>query len=313
MRRILFVASVLSVLSGCNWSDLDVEFLAALPDKADLKVTPPTRSGQALTSGDLGERKDGLAGSDFLNLQGTADQINAMIDGLTGGLDFVRQFPPSKREPDLRAWGPYADKEKPGFELQVEITRSQGAGVEYVYEVQWRKQKTQDPFVAVIRGTFKGEKAANGVGEFVLDLEKARSLGWRVDPGMDPIARVRLGYSHAEGTDVKLTLEALKVGTDSSFHHLSKADGSGRMTYTTENTAWTFEANANWLPSRAGRVDAKATRKWIGTGGLFTECWDASLTTVYWSQDYADDRCANDEGCTTGEPSACLTAATTAW
>ncbi len=313
MRRLLLVASVLSLVPCCTWSDLDVEFLAALPNRADLKVAPPTQGGQALTSDGTGQRQDALASDQFLGLQQNAEKINALVDGLTGALDLVRKFPPSKREPDRRVWGPYEDQERPGFELEVEITRSPGEAVEYGYKVQWRRQRTQDPYVDVLSGGFKGEKAAEGKGEFVLDLDKGRSLGWAMGPDVAQVAKVTLTYSHAAGTDVKLVSSGIPPAKDASFHHLRQADGSGKMSYATESGAWTFEANANWLASRAGRVDAVARNKWWPLKGRYTECWDAGLTRVYWTQDYADDKCANDDGCTEGSAAACETAASTAW
>ena len=60
MRRLTFllVASVLSLgAAGCNWSDLDAEFLAGVPQRGDLKVTPPSQQKkQALLTEMAGAR-----------------------------------------------------------------------------------------------------------------------------------------------------------------------------------------------------------------------------------------------------------------
>ncbi|MBI5548648.1 MAG: hypothetical protein HY901_32605 [Deltaproteobacteria bacterium] len=316
MRRLLLVI-VPVVVASCSWSDLDAEFLAAMPQRADLKVIPPTQVGQQQqglgSSDDLGTRQDELQSEKFQGLNDTAAGLNTMIDGLTGGLDTVRQVPPSLREPERRVWGPYPDKDHPGLDIQVAIVHGPDA---YAYSAEWRKQGTQDGFEAVITGNFKGEKAKGGSGEFTLDMDKARSIGVARadDPGSKDWRTLTLTYDHgAEATDVWLT-QLLVAGAQLDYHHSRGKDGSGSMAYKLDKedlfSKWTLLVQARWLASRAGVLSAiaKNERDPLAPVGHYAECWSDSLDLVYRSQDYADQQCARPLECEVGEVGNCAIA-----
>ncbi len=297
MRRpILPLAIALSLAACGNWSDSDARFLAGLPERDDLHVHPPTEAAsaqQGLTSGDLGQSQSGLQADAFLNLDNMARQLNAWIDGLTGGLDLVRQLSPSVREDDLRIWGPYPDEEHPGTELQVVVTLDEAAN-RYAYVVEWRARGSEDEFTEVVSGSFDGAKAKGGSGTFTLDMEKAREVGVaHVAP--DKILKLTLGYDHPEDGGVTVQLEEVLIaaadGSERTFQfsHRRDADESGAFSYVFSVPAKGYDvtATARWLPTRAGRVDG------VGYSRFFQrvvanhhECWNEDLEVVYYRQDY---------------------------
>lgn len=298
MRRPLLAALLLTV-AGCSWSDLDAEFLAALPQRQDLKVAPPSQAAQALEAGGYGTREDALRSGAAADVDAQARGLNGLIDGLTGGLDVVRQIPPSVREPDRRVWGPYADEEHPGFELQVEIAR---AADRYTYEVQWRPAAGDGAWQGIISGHFRGEQAANGAGSFTLDGAKARAIGFPFDPDL---AQVTLSYDHQDGTRVQVDATAT-TGVAAQYAHRKRADGSGAMSYTTVlANGWTLRVDAGWLSSRAGRIDAVASHpSWPVFSGHRRECWDERLERIYFLQDFRDEQCPSGD-CATGRAEDC--------
>ncbi|MGC4122821.1 MAG: hypothetical protein QM765_51265 [Myxococcales bacterium] len=284
--------------AGCTWSDLDAAFLSGMPQKDDLHVHPPTETAttqQGLTSGELGQSEHGLQADAFLNLDNMAKQLNAWIDGLTGGLDLVRQFAPTVREENRRTWGPWKDDDHAGMELQVVVVHDSGSDL-YDYRVEWRAQGSQGAFVPVIKGSFTGARAKGGAGEFVLDMVKARELGI-AGPNSDPkfeIQSFTLDYSHADGgVQVGLREVMLELANGDlktfQFSHARSADQSGTFsyTYTMPRNGYEVSATAQWLPSRAGRVDGTGTSTFFGTVvANHHECWDQDLTIVYREQDY---------------------------
>lgn len=302
--------------AGCNWSDLDAEFLAAMPEKDDLHVHPPTETGSskgALQSSDLGQSRDALQADAFLNLDNMGKQINAWIDGLTGGLDLVRRFAPSKRTDDSRTWGPYDDKDHPGMELQV-VVRLEGET--YQYLVGWRAKGGGAEFVSVIEGRFEGARAKGGNGAFTLFMDRARAVGI-APPNTDAsvqVERFTLSYAH-EDDAVKVELnEVVTLTADGSqrtfsFDHQRNADGSGAFgyTYTMPRNGYEISAKAQWLSSRAGRVDGTGYSTFFEkVVANHHECWNEDLEVVYREQDYDCGPPLNlDKPCVLGDPKRC--------
>jgi len=282
MRRLIFVALVLSSAAACNWSDLDAEFVAGVPQKSELKVNPPTQTKQQqpLQSDGLGTQQDGLQSDQFKQLNDAATNINKMIDAMAGGLDLVRQYPPTVRETDRRIWGPFPDKGNPGLDVQLVMARNVDG---FEYSVQWRKKPGD--FTPIITGTFKGEQASEGSGEFVLDADKARGLGIAVDDST--WKTLTLGYEHlSDAIQVRLQVDR-EDGTQASYRHSNHKDGGGDMSYLDDTGLFTFQVDAVWQADHAGNIRAVA-----GTGPVssvhYRECWGADLQMVYWSKDWVD-------------------------
>ena len=299
MRRSTLFAIVLSLAAGgCNWSDLDAEFLAGIPQRDELHVRPPTETGSStsgLQSGDLGQSQSGLQADAFLNLDNVAKQINAWIDGLTGGLDLVRQFSPSIREENRRTWGPWNDNEHPGMEMRVVVSFTEASDT-YAYTVEWRAKGSKGDFAPVITGTFDGARAKGGSGEFTLDMAQARALGI-AGPNPDPayeVQRFTLDYSHPEGGVQVGLKEVATVTADGSqrtfqFNHQRNSDESGAFSYifTMPRNGYEVSATAKWLPTRAGRVDGTGYSNFSGKiVATHHECWNENLVVVYRLQDY---------------------------
>jgi hypothetical protein len=300
MRRLFLI--VMLAFTECNWSDLDAEFLAAVPERADLHVVAPSESQQSQPlSSDLGQRQDGLHSAQFENLESTASALNGFLDGITGGLDAVRQMPPSQRSADARVWGPFPDTGNPGFEFHVVIVR--GPDV-FNYAVEWHHQNSDENYTAIVTGGFKGQRASQGEGQIILHAEDARSLGLKCVPdsaGHPNNCDVRTStvtYSHGQDAqgqgELDVWLVVANLGyPDRSYQHARRDDGSGAMAYqflTTDDPPASFQVDANWRGDRAGNIVAVASSS-LGAAH-YQECWDANLEQVYWAQDFADQSCA---------------------
>src|SRR6202042_3828169 len=102
-----------------TWSNEDLEFLYALPDRDTLHANVPgeatstNTTQQPLSVGDDSQT--------YANTKLQTDQFNAFLDDVLDGLDNIRQIPPTTRLDDGRIWGPYDDSTHPGFQVQVEI------------------------------------------------------------------------------------------------------------------------------------------------------------------------------------------------
>jgi hypothetical protein len=293
MRRLLFVALVLSSAAGCNWSDLDAEFLAALPQKGDLRVTPPSQQQkQALSSdGDLGSQQSAISTA-AADIDRNAANLNQFVEALTSGLDAVRVIQPTVRETDRRVWGPYADKDHPGCDSQVEVKRGD-AGFEY--SVQWRVHSPEGEFVPVLRGSFAGDHAADGSGQFVLDATASRTLS--CFPGCDPAPAecdnsMTLAYQHSPDLEVRVLRSTTTA--EYSYRHARLSDGSREMNYSVlqvvNNLTTSIQADAKWLPNRAGHLRVLTSLPAWWFAWHYEECWDTTLEQVYWSKDYVDEQ-----------------------
>jgi hypothetical protein len=302
MRR--STLALLLLFAGCTWSDLDAEFLAALPQKADLEASAPGAStAKQSLNGDLGSLKSALQDTTLSTLDTQAQGINKLVDALAGGLDTVRQQQPTVRQTDSRTWGPYPDNAHPGLELEVVIVRGVDA---YTYAVQWRAKGPSVDFTPVITGNFVGEKAKGGSGEFTLDLDKGRSIGMADDSGN---SKVTLTYQNGPtGSELWLVVVPVagSLSKGGSYQYSKAADGSGAMTFEAETTLTdaasapiiTLSVSAKWTASHAGALSAVATYDLFGQPqeiGRYGDCWSATMGTEFWSKDYLDAK--NDPVC----------------
>lgn len=296
MRRAALLFALL-LAAGCgNWSDEDAEFQAAAPRREDLTLRPPdqgTRT-QSLEAGDYGTRSDRLTERSevYATVTGMARDVNELVGGLTAGLDMVRQVPPSLREPDRRVWGPYDDRDRPGYQVQVEMRRS-ASGAQYTYQVQSRRKGIED-FVAIITGTFEGERVSQGRGSFELHRGRAAAIGWPVDEG----GEVTLSYDMAGG----VTAAALKSTPESGpatmdVRYRVERDGGGWMKFDVESDLVKatprperLSLAARWLADSSGRAEVMVSKGDLGEAvGNIGECWAPDQTRVWMQRDFDCD------------------------
>src|SRR5690242_6412920 len=89
------------VALGCgtgNYSNEDLEFMSALPERGDVVASIPTQS--ALAPAEMAEL--------YLATRAAVNDFNGLVDTFLGVIDTARSRPPSSRLPDERIWGPFA-------------------------------------------------------------------------------------------------------------------------------------------------------------------------------------------------------------
>jgi hypothetical protein len=320
--RHLAIALMMLLVASCNWSDLDAEFLVGVPDLTKLKVRPPTQMDgtqtQALQSSGLGNQQSALQSATAKNLENGATSLNALIDNLAAGLDFIRQVTPSKRETDKRTWGPYPDSGHPGFDIEVVMTHDLAG---YTYSLSWSVTGKND-FVAVITGTFTGEEASSpeGSGSFTLDYTGARAkFGDSFFSTGDDATLNTMTLSYDHGTsgseDVRVWMTAsYSDKPDASYQHLRHKDGGGTMSYfaqfpppsPTIEAKIHVDAEAIWLADRSGHF--KETVTWGIYGPVVNEeCWDKDLTETVLNDQFADQvNCLSTPCPNFGDPTTCV-------
>ncbi len=299
------IALVLALLPACGtWSDLDAQFLAAVPTKDDLTLSGPAETQSSPLTADISQRQDLLGTSRvYTDVVQQVSDVNKFIDALANGLDFIRKLPPSQRLADARLWGPYDDDKHPGLQIQIGIQRV--SATEYHYAVQYRRKGAAD-FSTVIAGVFYGEKASHGMGNFQVDGRVGKSLG--ISQAQDAEA-VELGYNMSDGLSTVGHLKAQYSAAALEYAYATKRDGSGEVSFTVTKDFVagplgdeTLRVSAHWLDSQAGSASAEVSGGDLGTSkGTQQECWDESARQVYLSKNFD----CSGASCTEGSPSAC--------
>ena len=304
MRSFLF--SVL-LLAGCggNWSNTDLAFANALPRRDELKSRIPAGSTTQPLDG-VGTRRDGLNVGDpsgaFAATRKAAADFNGLLDLILGVLDQVRAVAPTTRTGDSRTWGPFADSNNPGRELQVVIVKKDDVNFEWRIE----SRAINAAFIQVVTGNFLAtDTARRGRGALVVHVKDFRDV-LKVDDNLKQLNQIDMGYvtdMFPRRVEMLFTLkDASPLGISSiGYTARAQADGSGamRFVYTLPRTDLAeLELTAVWAPSGEGKGVGTVTR---GTNAGFTvnECWGKSFSVVYYAESWPG-------GVTSGLASDCI-------
>jgi len=304
-KLIVMVAlvSVVTLLgAGCgNYSNTDVEFQLALPARDDLAVNPPS----ALTIADSAEyyrlSRDGI------------QSTNNLIDAITNLINYVRSFPPSERKLNERIWGPFPAERDPAFEVRVRIQRaslSDGPGFLFSYQIEFhRRGDATAGWFPLITGQFAPGPggARRGSGELHVLLVDARAQGYPV-PEWGVVERIdiihqRLDRPHT--VSMAITNVATAEFPKADFKHAENADGSGEVSFVfrPRDNVWAqaIAIRTRWLPSGAGRGDARVTEGIAAlSGNVGIDCWGPDTRATYVRRDWATPKIE------TGDPATCV-------
>ena len=90
--------------AGCgNYSNEDLEFTTALPERSQLAAVIPVRSSII-----------GPEPAELYRLSRTVALVfNGIVDAFLTLVDGIRAFPPTTRAPNLRVWGPFPAENQP--------------------------------------------------------------------------------------------------------------------------------------------------------------------------------------------------------
>jgi len=328
MRSPISLMAVGLLAAGCGtWSNEDVRFIAALPTTEELRVELPSglatvaeASGQAPTSRAVAASLP-WCGPDrtaetWLWAKPTSDRLNTSVEWVIGLVDVVRRYPPTTRSEDARIWGPFDDDRHPGIQLRVVIVRSWPSGpdgpVEHAYAFEARREALDEPFTAILYGTFVGPSSLRGRGGLTLAFDEF----WRLamaDPDA-PTGEMRVTYDRtADPRTTQLTLAQSDGFGLAQFDYgfAGYADGSGRLSYAFVNAAGDrAEVAAGWnAPVPAIEHGGQADVRYFpaGAGGAsvgYRQCWDFRACLVY-SDDASGYSCGNPGGCAFGASSDC--------
>ena len=96
-RKTWLAAVVVATTIGCgNYSNEDLEFMNALPERQDLTAAIPARSAILIGTADL-----------YRMTRNVALVFNGISEALLTVIDTIRAYPPTTRQPNGRIWGPF--------------------------------------------------------------------------------------------------------------------------------------------------------------------------------------------------------------
>lgn len=307
MRSLLFSVGVL-LAAGCggNWSNSDLAFSNALPRRDDLKSRFPVATTAQPLEG-VATRRDGLMVGDPSNAwaqtRKAAGDYNGVLDLLLGLVDQVRQIAPSSRTADSRTWGPFADANNAGREVQVVIVRVDDTHFEWRIE----SRPTNGAFLQILTGNFKAtDTARRGQGSIVVQVKDFRDV-LKVDDNFKQLDSIDVGYVtdlFPRRVEMLFTIKAGSTLGLSALGYTSREqqDGSGamRFLYTLPGPeVQELEIDSVWLPTGEGK-GVGIVRQGTYTGANVTECWGKSFTVTYYAESWP-------AGVTSGLASDCVT------
>ena len=281
VTRAAGAAALALALAGCgNYSTEDLRFLAALPQREDLRVEVPAQGTPGALVGPCATRPADV----WLWAKPTSDGLNAGVEFVLSLVDAVRRHPPTWRKDDARGWGPFDDQNHPGREIQVVMGRTypedRGGQAVYVYAFQARVKGTQ-AFTNVLTGAFAGGSAQSGSGGVTLDFDALWALG--MNDARTPRGTLQLGYDRAsDPVTIGLTLAQDGFGVAQfGYGYVGYADRRGMFAYRFRDSGNVFTVAAGFDAAGAGR----AYVDFVAAGGLatgsFRQCWDANACLAY--------------------------------
>ncbi len=269
---VLAALAALAALAGCGtWSNEDIAFVEALPTTQALRVALPASAGQALCAPPGPSEIWGWA-------KPAGDGLNALVDLMLGFVDLVKSVTPTTREPDARTWGPFDDRKHPGKEVRVTMSRTRDAAGVPTYSYVFEARPKGGAFEPILDGTFRGESARAGRGQFALHFTTLRTLGMDDHPDTDPTGDLTVQYDktgdpRTVGLDVKSQTGSL-AAFDYGYADYASGNGSFHYAFTSQQQQQ-YVVDASFDAAGEGRADVAVVLSPTTTLS-FSECWDAA-------------------------------------
>jgi hypothetical protein len=258
-------------LAGCgNWSNDDVAFVQALPRAEHVQAVLPAGSGSAICAAP-GESEV------WTSARTTGNAFNALVDFMITFVDTVRTIEPTHRSANARSWGPFDDQKHPGFEVLIEMSRSEEDGVTK-YEYTFKAGRKGSDLTSVLHGEFVGLTARTGHGSFALHFAELRSLGIDDNPDSDPVGDLAVQYDRAsDPRTVDLTLADPTPNLASfDYGYSGYADGEGSFSFVFTNAqSQEVRVAAAFDATGAGRARVTVV---LGPNSQpsYAQCWDSA-------------------------------------
>lgn len=287
----LFVG--LGFASGCgNYSNTDLDFQLALPEKGDLSAKLP----QALVDANTPEY--------YLATREVVLVFNTIINNVTDIVDRVRAFAPTERRDGIRIWGPFPDREKPGWNVRMRMERqadpASALGFRLTYDIEFQAAgAATEAWSPLVAGFFSPASGGprQGVGQIRIELGPARAQGYPIRE-FGELARLTIDYQRATFPhDVVMVLENVPESPNpgSTTTYRENADGSGALSFVwrKRNDIWVQAAEmlSRWMATGAGRADARITEGLAAMGNpLGVDCWGPSAQATYVLREFGNRR-----------------------
>jgi hypothetical protein len=283
----LFAPIVLAAfaLGACgNYSNEDLDFQLALPEQGDLQAKLP----QALTTD---------ASSEYYKLtRQVVTTFNGWATALVSLVDRVRSNSPTSRNGAERIWGPFADDNHPGWQIQVVMVRSANPSVPapgfvISYSIQLRNAtESGSTFFDFMTGDYQSSGSARqGDGHMHLFVQTARDAGYPADDFGD-LKQLDLDYYTLDyPITVHMVIQNVDAATNrgAEYTYTENADGSGTLVFTLTADAVPdapstadIKFTSRWLGSGAGRADAYLAGP-TGNTAVGTDCWGTDTAADY--------------------------------
>ena len=279
-RLVATVIATLVLAAGCggNYSNEDIDFQLALPEKEDLAAKLPV---QALEITDSAEY--------YRATRNTVLLFNGLGDAFLRIIDAVRSFPPTERSGARRIWGPFPNERFREWVLRLVIDRVGDplAPTRFEYEVQFRRaRELSAAWTPLIRGSFApGGGVRRGEGSLQFLSAPARTATYPLE-GLTETDELRIDYqTRAFPMTVKLTLVGFPTRQQAVYEYAESADSSGTMSFrfpTPQGGAFAsaLQIRSRWNGAGAGRADVTVAEGAFA-GARAVDCWGIDTRATY--------------------------------
>jgi hypothetical protein len=289
ITMVLLGSAALAACDAGNYSNEDIDFQLAVPERADLAVKLPT---QSLESADSAEH--------YRSTRGVVRTLNATADAFLSLIDHVRAYPPSERAGGHRVWGPFPIDESPLWFIRMVIDRvgAPGQAVLFEYRVQFRlRADASAAWGTLIAGNFTPTAGARrGAGKLSFTSAEARAAGYPLG-GLVAMDSIDIEYkSNSFPLSLKVTVVNFPAHEKAVFDYAEEQDGAGEMIFTFPTPMGgvlvsSVEIRSRWTGSGAGRADVTVLSG-LAVGRKGVDCWgiDTVATYVYRDWDHSLDK-----------------------
>ena len=289
-RTLASVLVACAVGAGCgNYSNEDLEYMAAVPTTNDLAVELPAALNTVIQA-ELAKK--------------THDAIKTVNDSLVNVLalvDAVRGTSPTSRSSDSRRWGPFDDDKHPGWRWQLIVTRDPTAATTFTYELQTENAAAATGWLLFVSGSFDAAGGAKqGTGQVTADFAALAAHGFPLDSGAAKLSSLAIAYQNFDlaGSPIEVSMtmnglpDAAGAATTLSIVYEILSDRSGEMAFTLTGdliagpATEVVQVNSQWLASGAGESTLKVASG-DGAGLQQTECWNSAFAATFNSKPWA--------------------------
>jgi hypothetical protein len=278
------------LLAACgNYSNEDLEFMAAVPTTTQLAVELPS-AVNTTTEAELAK-----------DTHNAIDTVNQMLHNVLGLIDGVRTYTPTTRSSDSRTWGPFDDQNHAGWQWELTVNRDASTPTTFMYALQARNLAIMPDWVPFLSGEFDAAGGASqGNGQVKADFAALLAAQFPLDAKTAALADITIAYQNLDTsgspTQVSMTIDSASsdpnAPTSLSIEYEILADQSGQMAFTLTGNLVpgpaieTVQVLSQWLSSGAGEATLKVAAG-DGLGLSQTECWDSGFGATYNSKPWS--------------------------